>query len=129
MFKRLTIAAAAAGALLLAPAAMAGTGHPDSPGTQTRSPALPAHGFWLMLPTPTRHAASDLSVIEVLFSVCHVADPARCKDERLSFLAESVTPHQCMTVGLVEIAKWREAHPNWWVQRWTCGPAGRVAKA
>ena len=128
MFKKLTIAAAIAGALLLAPAAIADAGHPNGPQAQAQTSASPSHGLWPMLPAPMKYTASDLTMIEILFSVCHVADPVRCKEERLSFLAENVTPHQCMTMGLIEIAKWSGGHPNWWVQRWTCVPAGRVAK-
>jgi hypothetical protein len=129
MFKSSTIAAAIAGALLLAPAAIAGARHLEGPQTQAQTAAYPSHDPWQVLPAPSIYAENELSMVEILFSVCHVTDPARCKEERLSFLAESVSPHQCMTVGLLEIAKWSEAHPNWWVRRWTCGPAGRVAKA
>ncbi len=66
-------------------------------------------------------------MIEILLSVCLIAGPERCKDERLSFIAENITPRQCMSTGQIEIAKWTEAHPNWWVKRWSCGPAGRAA--
>lgn len=67
-------------------------------------------------------------MIELLLSVCFVDDPARCRDVRLNFLEESITPQQCMKMGQIEIAKWSEGHPNWRVKRWSCGPAGRVAR-
>jgi len=68
-------------------------------------------------------------MIELVFSVCLADAPDRCKDVRLTFIAESVTPQQCMLHGQAEIAKWAEGHPNWRVRRWKCGPAGLMAKA
>ncbi|WP_245257635.1 hypothetical protein [Hyphomicrobium zavarzinii] len=44
------------------------------------------------------------------------------------YLAESVTPMQCMMQSQAEIAKWTEGHPNWVAKRWSCRPAGRYAK-
>jgi hypothetical protein len=68
-------------------------------------------------------------MLELIVSVCLVQDPGRCKDVHLSFIADTVTPHQCMMNGQIEIAKWTEGHPNWRVMRWTCGRPGVVAKA
>jgi hypothetical protein len=33
-----------------------------------------------------------------------------------------------MMMSPPEIAKWAEGHPNWFAKRWTCRPAGRIAK-
>ncbi len=68
-------------------------------------------------------------MIEIVMSVCLVQDPAKCEDVRLSFMAQSVTPHQCMMYGQSEIAKWMEGHPKWNIQRWRCGAAKQMAKA
>lgn len=68
-------------------------------------------------------------MIEILVSVCLVQEPGQCKDVRLNFMAEAVTPRECMLNGQAEIAKWTEGHPGWAIQKWTCGPAGRTAKA
>ncbi len=35
---------------------------------------------------------------------------------------------QCLMRAQPEIAKWAEAHPKWNVKRWTCRPAGKIAK-
>lgn len=67
-------------------------------------------------------------MIEIVLSVCMIGEPARCKDVRLSYLADSVTPHQCMLYGQAEIAKWTEGNPNWKIERWSCGQARQVAK-
>jgi hypothetical protein len=68
-------------------------------------------------------------MIEVVFSVCLLAEPSRCHEERLSFMAESVTPQQCMMYGQSEMAKWMEGHPGFSVQKWGCGRARTLAKA
>lgn len=68
-------------------------------------------------------------MIEIVLSVCFIQDPARCQDVRLSYMAQSVTPHQCMMYGQSEIAKWLEGHPKWKVSRWRCGTARQMAKA
>ena len=67
-------------------------------------------------------------MIEILVSVCMVNDPAQCKDVHLNFMAESVTPMECMVIGQAEIAKWIEGQPKWQLKRWSCGPAGQIAK-
>ncbi len=66
-------------------------------------------------------------MIEIVLSVCLLAEPGRCRDEHVTVLAENSTPFQCMRYGQLETVKWSEAHPKWTVQRWTCRPAGQVA--
>jgi hypothetical protein len=68
-------------------------------------------------------------MIELIVSVCLIADPLRCKDITLIFDGESVSPMQCMMGAQPEIAKWIDEHPKWALKRWTCQPAGRIAKA
>jgi hypothetical protein len=67
-------------------------------------------------------------MIEIVLSVCMIDAPERCKDVRLSYMADSVTPQQCMMYGQAEIAKWFEGHPNWKIMKWTCGEPKQVAK-
>ena len=67
-------------------------------------------------------------MIEIVVAVCMIDEPERCKDVRLTYMAESVTVQQCMTLGQSEIAKWSEGHPNWRVARWSCGTARHMAK-
>lgn len=68
-------------------------------------------------------------MIEIIISACSIVAGATCQDFRLSFMAQSVTPHQCMLYGQAEIAKWTAGHPNWSVQRWRCGARRETAKA
>lgn len=58
-------------------------------------------------------------MFEILVSVCFIAEPQRCRDVRLDFVADNVTPRQCLTLGEIEIAKWIDGHPNWQVKRWS----------
>ncbi|MCB1520645.1 MAG: hypothetical protein KDJ37_08720 [Hyphomicrobiaceae bacterium] len=68
-------------------------------------------------------------MIELILSVCLAAAPATCKDVRLSYMAETVTPHACNLYGQSEIARWLEAHPKWRPVRWGCRRAKLEAKA
>ena len=68
-------------------------------------------------------------MIEILALVCTMQAPLQCKDVKLVFAAESVTPFSCMLYGQVELAKWKNEHPGWEVKRgFKCGIAGRYAK-
>lgn len=70
-------------------------------------------------------------MIEIILSVCMLADPTKCKDVHLSYVAEGggITPHSCMMYGQSEITKWAEGNPNWTIQRWTCGRPSSLSKA
>ncbi len=71
-------------------------------------------------------------MIELVLTICSILEGDRrvpCKTERLTYMAEQVTPHQCMLYGQHEIAKWQEGHPNWRVQKWSCGQARIFGKA
>lgn len=67
-------------------------------------------------------------MIELALIVCLSADPAKCKDVGLTYASESVTPQQCMMRAIPEVAKWTGEHPNWYVKKWSCRPAGHFAK-
>jgi len=68
-------------------------------------------------------------VIEIVLSVCLIKDASKCKDVNLNFMADRVTPQQCMIYGQTEAIKWLEGHPRWRVAKWKCGRAGQLAKA
>lgn len=67
-------------------------------------------------------------MIELVFAVCMIDQPERCKDVTLNFEGDNVTPQQCMMNGQMEMAKWVGDHPNWVIRKWRCGAAGQVAK-
>lgn len=68
-------------------------------------------------------------MIEIVLTICSILESPECRMERLTYMAEQVTPHQCMLYGQHEIAKWQEGHPNWSVRKWTCGQARIFSKA
>jgi hypothetical protein len=67
-------------------------------------------------------------MLELAILACLHDNPSRCKDVSLVYMAEALTPMQCMMQSQAEIAKWIDYHPRWFAKKWTCRPAGRVAK-
>ncbi len=67
-------------------------------------------------------------MLELVVSVCLLSDPNKCKDVSLVYMAEGMTPMQCLMQSPAEIAKWSESHPNYFAKRWSCRPAGQIAK-
>jgi hypothetical protein len=67
-------------------------------------------------------------MIELALVVCLAADTAKCKDVGLTYASESLTPQQCMMRAIPEVAKWTGEHPRWVVKKWSCRPAGHIAK-
>ncbi len=67
-------------------------------------------------------------MIELALVVCLANEPAERKDVGLVYDSEALTPMQCLMRAQPEIAKWAESHPKWNVKRWTCRPAGQLAK-
>ena len=61
--------------------------------------------------------------------VCSILHGAQCREEYVPLLTDSITPHQCMMYGQLEIVRWQESHLNWRVHRWSCGPHRIHAKA
>ncbi len=69
------------------------------------------------------------NMIELVLSVCLVGQPNVCKDVRLTYVAASVTPLQCLMGSQPQIARWTELHPKWAVKRWRCGQIRVVQKS
>jgi len=67
-------------------------------------------------------------MLELVVLVCLANSPTYCKDAALNYSAESTTPMQCLMQAQIEIAKWVAEHPNWRVERYSCRPAGQIAK-
>lgn len=63
-------------------------------------------------------------MIELVITACLLS--GQCKEFTLAFQDEGQfnTPYGCMVGGQIEIAKWKEAHPKYSVQRWRCRSAG-----
>ena len=58
-------------------------------------------------------------MIELVFTVCMLAQPLTCEQRYLTF-ANLLTPMQCLMGAQVELARWSEAHPKWRISEWRC---------
>lgn len=67
-------------------------------------------------------------MIELVFAVCMIDQPSRCKDVKLNFDESGVTQRQCFMNGQFAMAQWAGENPNWVIKNWHCGIAGQVAK-
>ena len=68
-------------------------------------------------------------MLELILSLCLLDNPAKCREEAVTFSTESVTPLQCLMGAQPVIAQHMELRPRWACKRWSCRPAGQFAKA
>lgn len=59
-------------------------------------------------------------MIEAVLTVCLLADPKNCHDERHKLLDEDITIMQCLMGMLPNLAPWQAAHPGWRIESFTC---------
>lgn len=62
--------------------------------------------------------------MELVLTVCLLAAPAVCFEERLPLMAEQVPPLACILRSEDAVAAWKRDHPKWTVNRWRCVAAG-----
>ncbi|MCH9806242.1 MAG: hypothetical protein K0U74_00765 [Alphaproteobacteria bacterium] len=67
-------------------------------------------------------------MIEILVSACLIASPGTCKDVSLSYMADKVTPYNCMMRGQVALTKWAAGHPKWKIAKWKCSASREMAR-
>ena len=58
-------------------------------------------------------------MVDLVLTVCLLANPTNCRDEHLYFLSRGSLV-QCMSLAPPEIAKWSAVHPRHKVKRWKC---------
>lgn len=68
-------------------------------------------------------------MLELVFTVCSIVQGANCREEPPIPLEDQTIMIGCMIASQIEGAKWVEMHPNYYIQRSTCQPAGKSAKA
>jgi hypothetical protein len=66
-------------------------------------------------------------MIELVLTVCVLANPNECRDQRLLFESDK-SLMQCMMSAPPFIAQWGDKHPEWFVQRWKCQYPGKGEK-
>jgi len=68
-----------------------------------------------------------MGLVELILTVCSLAQPAACEERQLSFLDQG-SLMQCMLQAPPTIAQWADAHPNRQVVKWRCAYPGSEAK-
>jgi hypothetical protein len=60
-----------------------------------------------------------MDLVNLVLTVCLVASPGKCREEKLSFerRGDLMT---CMFLAQSEIVKWSAEHPKLTVKKWTC---------
>lgn len=67
-----------------------------------------------------------MNMIVLIINACLVTTPWTCKDYHLQFSAENLTPYQCVTRAMPELAKWKEEHPGWEITKFKCVASARL---
>jgi hypothetical protein len=70
----------------------------------------------------------EMPVLQLIFSVCSIVEGASCHELPPIPLQENTTVIACLMASQIEGAKWVAAHPNQYIQKATCEPAGHFAK-
>ncbi len=60
------------------------------------------------------------SFVELILTVCTLAQPVSCDDRRVMFSSDTVSLGQCIVQAQPFIAKWSGEHPSVRVSRWRC---------
>lgn len=56
----------------------------------------------------------------ILLSVCLIASPGTCREERVNWSYEASSFMGCVAHSQEVLAQWQTAHPDWRVARWRC---------
>lgn len=61
-------------------------------------------------------------MLKIVLTVCSILSTEQCKTINIMFAEEGMTPMHCIMgpFAQMEVSKWKEAHPNWSIQRWRC---------
>jgi hypothetical protein len=69
-----------------------------------------------------------MGLIELILTVCSLAQPGACEEQSLAFVDEQSSLMQCMLQAQPTIAQWVNQHPKRQVVKWRCGYPEREAK-
>jgi hypothetical protein len=72
-------------------------------------------------------ACEGTGLMLILISVCLLASPSTCREERLNFSFEQVSAMTCLVGSQAAIAEWQQGHPGWQVKRWRCAAPGALS--
>lgn len=69
-----------------------------------------------------------MNLIAIVVTVCALAHPDQCQDERLSF-AWRGSLRECVQSAQPYLAQWLGEHPRWSIKRYHCEYPPRAGKA
>lgn len=64
----------------------------------------------------------------ILLSVCLLAQPAQCHEDRIQMSYEGSNPFVCLRHAQSALAVWQDTHPALHVARWRCAVRGTLPK-
>jgi len=67
-------------------------------------------------------------MLQLIFSVCSIVEGAGCRELPPVPLRENTTLMECAIASQIEGARWVAAHPNYYITRARCSPAGKFVK-
>jgi hypothetical protein len=65
-----------------------------------------------------------MGFVEIVMTVCALAQPARCEEQHLQFNWQG-SLYQCAMGAPPYIARWAGEHPKWQIERWRCEYPGQ----
>jgi len=65
-------------------------------------------------------------MIELVFVVCLVTDPAKCEEKGILLSHDSA--YHCLLESSLQLSRWTNKHPGWTISKFSCLPAGTRAK-
>lgn len=60
-----------------------------------------------------------MNMIEVIMTVCALANPSQCEEQHLQYAAQG-SLRQCTMNAQPFMAQWINEHPKWSIVRWRC---------
>ena len=60
-----------------------------------------------------------MGLVELLFTVCSILNPADCRNEHIDFVSQGSLA-QCMNEAQPYLAQWTNEHENLRVVKWSC---------
>ncbi len=62
----------------------------------------------------------------ILISVCMIAQPSLCHDDRIEMSFDNPNPMICLRNSQSALARWQGEHPTWTIKTWRCAVKGSV---
>jgi hypothetical protein len=62
--------------------------------------------------------------MEIVLVVCLLADPSKCKEQRLEGVVETSDPGRCAVASVPYMAEWMNGHPAYKLVSWRCAKEG-----